>query len=554
MEFSNSLYKVLFEDTGKLSPKNRASIYKLFQSLPFEHLLELCPSKQKAEYLLVDLYNSYEFNAIHKAIAHAFITRNILSLITTNYDNCIDSVLRTSKGFEYTKIVSEIDAQKESNDNKPTYFKIHGSAGYDDNEKPVFTLSRESLLPPGKRRLLKDLIGEKTILFIGYSGLDFDICPEIDRIPNIKVCWNTFSTAFPSYNAERLINKKNGTQICGDMRVLISDWIYPINVDRSTYQGDVAQLIKSSFSQDELQMWQIEILNSIGTPDFILEALSEKTNMLDNRFKRKHFARAMFHKGKYNIATRKYIENAISNLFSGRRAEAADCLVEASDSVRSAGSTISPFLLILLGLILERKTTLARAILKVSLIFARLAEVTTILHLTAITKKALPFIKRLLIICAKESILAGNWFDFQQVSLIASRLDIPLEELENDVSYPPPNPKDGYSHLGYYIGNVMVLIDNCRTIIAQKNTKNRQDLHEEILKNYLICVDIGLDTGAWKLLALLYSFEDDKGKWINNHHANFLKYFWNCDYIWWTRNQQAKRYGLNKELIKKNTS
>jgi len=150
--------------------------------------------------------------------------------------------------------------------------------------------------------------------------------------------------------------------------------------------------------------------------------------------------------------------------------------------------------------------------------------------------------------------LAGNWFDFQQVSLIASRLDIPLEELENDVSYPPPNPKDGYSHLGYYIGNVMVLIDNCRTIIAQKNTKNRQDLHEEILKNYLICVDIGLDTGAWKLLALLYSFEDDKGKWINNHHANFLKYFWNCDYIWWTRNQQAKRYGLNKELIKKNTS
>ena len=260
----------------------------------------------------------------------------------------------------------------------------------------------------------------------------------------------------------------------------------------------------------------------------------------------------MFHKGKYHTASRKYIENVISNLLSGRKAEAADCLMEASDSMRSSGAIIAPFFLILLGLMLERKAVLARAILKASLIVERLVEVAANQQFTAITEKGTPLIKKLLVKCAKESILSGNWFDFQQVGLIASRLGIPSEELENEVSYPPPDPKDGYSHLGYYIGNIMVLIDNCRMVIAQRTTKNRQDLYNEILRNYLICVDIGLDTGAWKLLALLYSFEEDKDKWMNNYHAAFLKYFWNCDYNWSARSLQLRRYGLNRELAQKN--
>ena len=131
------------------------------------------------------------------------------------------------KVFNVKPIVVE-DAFKKINllDNN-LYFKIHGSVDIDiDGKNLIFALHHEGLLNPWKRELLAKMVRDKSLLIVGYSGLDFDICPLLLETQLKTVFWYVRGENVDevmnklSPNALEFYKQKNGYFIVGKMRDL----------------------------------------------------------------------------------------------------------------------------------------------------------------------------------------------------------------------------------------------------------------------------------------------------------------------------------------------
>ena len=83
----------------------------------------------------------------------------------------------------------------------------------------VYQLSQEGEMARWKEKFLRQLLRGKTLLVIGYSGFDFEICPEIisSRVKN--VIWiSRDRPEHMSHNAERVLRETKGTLLVGDLQ------------------------------------------------------------------------------------------------------------------------------------------------------------------------------------------------------------------------------------------------------------------------------------------------------------------------------------------------
>lgn len=314
-DFTKAMFSVIFGDFLTPSAAERALLERVFgkewsahfSGMPFEHLMECCPSEAKANALVNRLYDSRRPNALHRALARGLKEGKIHSVITTNYDCCLDEALAAER-FPFAKAVTPEQALAACGAAGPRYFKIHGSVEGGLETSPTFTLRHEGLLHPHKRALLAELAEGRPLVMLGYSGLDFELCPEIERLRLAGLVWNNLRDYYPSVSAERLIRVKNGTLLYGDMRDLLGRWLGLADRPEmaSPKEADVRTAARELFDDGELAMWRVRVLNSLGLASFTLEALGAADESRARVFFNVERGRAEFHSGRYKRSRRRF--------------------------------------------------------------------------------------------------------------------------------------------------------------------------------------------------------------------------------------------------------
>jgi hypothetical protein len=527
---------------GKWEQKTDSTWVKKYDGIPFEHLFDLCPNGRKAGKLLSQIYDCSISNSVHQSISKAFSEDKVSHIITTNYDKCFEDAFSKLTPFHFETVDEEIQYINSDKESK-YYFKVHGTADA-TKENLIFTLRDEGLLPRWKRELLKKLLSDKVCLFIGYSGLDFDLCPLIEKIPNIKILWIDKNPSPQTINAKTLLNNTKGIHIEGDMRKFISQWFgidCQPNIKRTTIR---ASEIRGFFSDEEIEIWRMAILNAIGLPAFVSKAALESKGNVDKKIILWHEARADFNAGKYKKASETF--NLISEKYAneGRFKSESDTLLDASDSYRAGGYFINAWVKLYKGKRVTKDYNKAKYLLKKSMIISNIFDGLARFGLIAFFLKY--WLKRNLRKCANTSLEKGSQLDFQQAGLIAKRTNILLNELEKGDFYSPPEANEGYKHIGYYLAEIMTFCDEIKNL-DYKNLSSEEK--NETLKQMNIhiknCEITGQTSNLWKLLAVKKNFlEKTKlGEFKEQEKLDLALQF--CEYSRIMRFQQAKKFGLN---------
>jgi len=150
-EFSKGIREALFMTPGhpNISHDDWDFLEELLDNVPFEMIMERCPTQHTIGNLLAQLYSTDEANPVHNALCQLINQQTIHSIITTNYDMALDSALA---GGLLHKIIYHHDVP--ITNNIPNYFKIHGSAH--DINTMIYTLTHESEMPKWKRSVMKN--------------------------------------------------------------------------------------------------------------------------------------------------------------------------------------------------------------------------------------------------------------------------------------------------------------------------------------------------------------------------------------------------------------
>lgn len=317
----------------------------------FEAILELAPDKNKVLKFLRELCFNCNPNNIHLFIAELFRKELIQVVITTNYDRCIEKAYKQLTNMELPTIYLENHYKNQKlHSSLPFLFKIHGSIEGPEQEI-IFSLYQEGQELVGwKKELLKQIISGKEILFLGYSGYDFDICPMLAKSTSevlINKCYWSIreNEKTPGYKkigkrispeGKRLLSRFQG-ELFGDTNILLSDIStnfqssldYPYSPIELTsdkqerllqeQERQVEQLFKDIFfDKEENHIWFIKLLNKMGVGRDALQQcfyLLNKWRTYRNTINeeklsilQKEAGQALFHIGKYEKASKWFKE------------------------------------------------------------------------------------------------------------------------------------------------------------------------------------------------------------------------------------------------------
>jgi len=419
------------------------------------------------------------------------------------------------------------------------YFKIHGSADDRNGETLVFALSQESRLPEWKRALLYRIFKQHPfLLIIGYSGSDFEICPELSSMPIEHIFWNIRGDE-PSLNAKRLSQYKTIHFLKGDMRDLLTTVTGSTVCAEREKSHHLLSKFRTQFTERELMQWGAFLLYKMG---FLLPAFRICTHLEDHRLTvadridvLRLKARLYFHLGKYKKAGRLYSSlaeeskgvNSILQAESLMDASAAykcygnmnksiQCLTTAGEIVRAITGKERNRLLSKLHLCHAGLLLFNYQFVKIKESFTRSRH-----ESTEIKEK----IHRNLCKTCEYAVECGSWFDFQEAALWAQRMNISLSELTQKMNYPPPPPpREGYKYLTSHMSQMI----EARDTLKDENLLSSEE--ESELNEYLqFCKMTGNNAEAWKLLLIrIKKRKIDRDTLCDI--MDFLRFFLSCEY------------------------
>jgi hypothetical protein len=117
-----------------------------------------------------------EPNRHHFAVAEMLHTGHIAAVVTTNFDENIEQAIQLALARPARCCVSGIEYEACAADQADVY-KLHGTIS--KPETISATLSQTAILPRAKAQVLKSLLTDHPVVFVGYSGNDDDIWPVI---------------------------------------------------------------------------------------------------------------------------------------------------------------------------------------------------------------------------------------------------------------------------------------------------------------------------------------------------------------------------------------
>ncbi len=247
---------------------------RLILEVPYEVILSLYPRKDELDHILASYFRNggtdHEAtgrlapNAIHEVIASLLLDGTFRNVLTTNYDPCIEA---GSGG----RIEASIDGGGLTGDRKGLLYKIHGCAVHGSM---VYTIEQEPRMPVDKVEILRRCAGDK-LLVIGYSGLDFEVCPELYSMNLSRLVWIAFpadaSSPDLSPNARKVLgNHPNHLVICADMRTVFRD-LLGLSKDWSPDRGqprtpDLPGLLWNRLSSSERRLWAARVFLNMSAP------------------------------------------------------------------------------------------------------------------------------------------------------------------------------------------------------------------------------------------------------------------------------------------------
>ncbi len=520
--FTKGMFRLLFPHAILAGRGQLAKfLEEFFERVPFEHLLQRCPNQDMLREIIKEAFLIDRYNPTHGALAKGLVTGTISALITTNYDLCLDKVLGVNPKLSISKlypdvlrVVTENDAKRANRTNVKIYFKIHGTSDDFKGETLVFSLTHESYLPEWKRQVLGSIIKARPLLIIGYSGKDFEICPELARMQIKQIIWNQRDHNHLTSNAQRLLRIKKGVFLEGDMLDLLED-LFGLYQRPSWAVASNALLhsISTKFPLQEIMEWRAALSNSMGFPTLALKSAEDLLSVRSgNRISlyfiraKRQKAQALFHLGRYKQSAflfEQASEHAKQLKDDNLRAE---LLLDVSSACIGYGSFRRAL----------RRNKTAQAIARklnderkrkhlLGGVFLRHAHMLWYLHQLARVTRITPFrdwiIKKGLEALRKASshyLDTGDWFGFQQIRLLGERMGIRPTELTDGTHYEPPPVRSGYEHLGYYVPQASYTRDQ----LAQRRGPLSSTEAKELREHLEVCRITGNIPEIWKILWL----------------------------------------------------
>ena len=233
-----------------------------FERVPFEALMEAYPAGAELAKALVDVYGSNVTNPVYESLVEAARAGSISAFVTTNYDCAVEGALRPSDRLQ--PIVSRDDWEEwQYARSTLPLVKIHGTAEPSRAETLVFELRREGVLDDWKRDALRTLLAGRALVVVGFSGRDFDVCPELAAAPDLRgVYWLERDPRKLTPNAKRVLQAAGGTLVAGDLLDFLTAFLgHRVHADRPTTSIDVAT---RAFRPELLDLWRIRILSRMA--------------------------------------------------------------------------------------------------------------------------------------------------------------------------------------------------------------------------------------------------------------------------------------------------
>jgi len=484
---------------------------KYILNIPFEYLCEYCPDRSKLRNILVSEFYPRAPNDIHKAIASLVRANLIKHIITTNYDTCLEELLPNGNPLKHVVIEEEA---RLLNDSDRVLFKIHGSASAEYQGSMVFSLRQEGVLADWKRAVLRKIVNNNVLLVVGYSGLDFEVCPEIPLASPAFVIWNdlgkgqyTRKQELFSVNAWRVLTRTEGVALLGDLRDLFSQLLGDQINPRITEVSSFSSNLRSSFDGKQAKIWSCSVLAYAGygkqAEQISKTLLEDSTSEFDRAIALYFLAEAQFWMGKYMTSARN--ANKAEQLFLALEDKERffDSVTREVDSLRCAGEFEKARGRIrdVRREILDHFPDASEAYLARLGIFEAMIIREYYLRAKSTGDMARVILlrdnaKSLLNNAASKMALLGRWYDLQTCRIWANRMEIPFEEVYNG----PLQPLDdwfGFRHLGHAVVEMMAVRDSF--------WRSDTPLSDEIgLRNYIHkAIDIGCLPEVWKLTLTL---------------------------------------------------
>ncbi len=533
-ELTETIFDLLFRsgDLPQIAVGDLATLDEFLPDLPFEAVMERCPAEDKLRQLIFELFGGPgNPNPVHEALAMLVSSGVVSSITTTNYDLGQDAALHAAEPTMQF-VVSRPPAIRALK----TYFKIHGSAEPGCESTLVYSLRLEGALAPWKRNLLASLFSNRTLLILGYSGLDFEVCPEIPATQPANVIWNFFKREDleRSPGLKRLIAAGvKVTAVIGDMRDLLGPLTgAAVPVERSTlsHRKELEALLRERFTTDDLLLWRARVLNSMACTRLARQALealkpTENPNWLVSR----EYADSWHHAGAYKSSAKWYRHAA--QLSSNDMTRRSIMLAE-SDAVRCYGRwrkakrIIDTAMRQLDSSMPDAKSVRALELLKRTLIQRHWIRLYQLLRMYKSANRS----RDLVIKWIKEgkdlAIANGLWYDFQQFRFWSERLGLADDEVRSVSYFEPPPSRQGYQQLGYQLALIMSKRDRAWAEFRSGTlTTNTVD---EIKKCFCLIEVMGSHSEAWKLARLLFNATRGKERW--RYGKAFLHHFFSCEY------------------------
>jgi tetratricopeptide (TPR) repeat protein len=562
--FTNSLYESLFFDgtnndadhqKDKLNEQNK-EVKRLFENFLFERAMERCPEQDKLHALVKEFFDEKNPNPVHEALARGLVEQRFESIVTTNYDCCIDVAIGFRVDSTPCSVTGNVrrvifrpeDQPLSLNLHERVYFKIHGSTDDPTGESLVFTTRQETALDDCKRRLLKRLWADRILLIIGYSGLDFEICPEIEGIKPKRIIWNFYRTEDIKTSALRVLRRTPGLILIGDMCKLLAPLLGEVRVKRAELK-DFKKEIAKHFTPFMRRLWWARILVAMTCAGPALRACEEllKEDIGDDENRiilLKEYAGALYYKGSYKQAARR-LEKAVTiaqKLPGYDVAELCNLYITIYDCWRNHRSYRRKRKYLKLARSCaqrckgkSKKEVAARVELKRLDLLSRLYTCTKFLRLTKLAtifqERARSIITPVIATFAK----AGSPFDFQQMEEWSKRFDIPVESIKPQDLYAPPPSREGYIHIGDLMGQMRIFQDEAKK--AGKEDGFKIVYEAEIWAKLAETLEIY--PSAWKLRVLIarLSFWNDR------------KHFWSSLRLGWSDYMQCEYFAPMRIIL-----
>jgi hypothetical protein len=514
----------------------------------FEQVMERCPHPERVRAVLSQRFRSVPANPVHGAFARLAGRGTVAHIVTTNYDVGLEAAFQEERGAPPVALVRNDEEGRAARDAPHVLFKIHGCATPEFAPEMVFRLTEEAQLPEWKSGLLRRMVEGRPLLVAGYSGMDFEICPELSRLGADRVVWlHLGSLEDVTANAWRVLRESGGVLLRGDLTVLAAGLLGETEVSAKWDPGgaEFVDALFGQFDEEELDSWRARLFGAIGCgTDAVgaasrLLAAAERRDDMDARARALSLrAQGRFHLGHYKDAAHDYAGVAKITWRSGDLHELIIALNGVIETNRCAGRFDRAWLALNALRRLARRTrgtpehrrVRADAVM-LGVVFDGQAYQLAMLiprwrGLRALRRSLRGvFRERARRGLAEVSVLAaasGNWMQFQQARLWARRYHLRWNGVYRGSTNPLPS-REGYRQLGYVVARSMAIRDEKRA--------PGPEVLEAILP---ALVAIGAFPEAWKLMRFTE-------RWLGPDaippelRASVNAGWAECQYAWWMR-------------------